>query len=280
MAFLILAFIAGLPRLSVGAVFDILLLAFILYYVFQVLKGTRAPQILLGMAFLVALYYGARWSGLRTVEWMIDQVLPFLIFAFIVIFAAPLRNGLAMLGRNPFRPGFASRGMQQAAEDIIMAASRFSSQHTGALIVMERATGLRTYTESGISLRAQLSYDLLVAIFQPHAPLHDGAVIIRKNRIIAAACFLPLTVNPVFGTHLGTRHRAAVGITEETDAVAVVVSEESGSISLASGGSIELNLSVEQLAGRLSRIFRLPASRAASVAARSPALERTPAAKL
>ena len=104
MAFLILAFIAGLPQLSVGAVFDILLLAFILYYVFQVLKGTRAPQILLGMAFLVALYYGARWSGLRTVEWMMDQVLPFLIFAFIVIFAAPLRNGLAMLGRNPFRP--------------------------------------------------------------------------------------------------------------------------------------------------------------------------------
>ena len=279
MTFLMLVFIAGLPPLSVGAVFDILVLAFIIYYILQMLKGTQAPQILLGMALLVALYYGARWSGLQTVAWLMDHLLPVLIFAFIVLFAAEIRNGLAKLGRNPFRTGFSSLEVQHASEDIVMAASQFSSQNTGALIVMERDTGLRTYTESGIPLQAQLSYDLLVAIFQPRAPLHDGAVIVRKNKIVAAACFLPLSVNPVFGTQLGTRHRAAVGITEETDAVAIVVSEESGSISLASGGSIELNLSAEQLAGRLSQIFRLPTSRAMPAAVRAPALEKTPAGR-
>ena len=279
MGFLMLVLLAALPPLSVSAVIDILLLAFIIYYILQMLRGTQAPQILLGMALLVALYYGARWGGLQTVEWLMNQVLPFLVFAFIVLFAIEIRNGLAKIGRNPFRTDFSSLVVQQASEDIVMAASQFSSQKTGALIVLERDTGLRTYTESGISLQAQLSYDLLVAIFQPRAPLHDGAVIIRKDKIVAAASFLPLSVNPVFGTQLGTRHRAAVGITEETDAVAIVVSEESGNISLASAGSIELNLSAEQLAGRLSQIFRLPTSRAIPAAVRAPALERTPAGR-
>ena len=278
MGFLMLVLLAGLPPLSVSAVIDILLLAFIIYYILQMLRGTQAPQILLGMALLVALYYGARWGGLQTVEWLMDQVLPFLVFAFIVLFAVELRNGLAKIGRNPFRTDFSSLVVQQASEDIVMAASQFSSQKTGALIVLERDTGLRTYTESGISLQAQLSYDLLVAIFQPRAPLHDGAVIIRKDKIVAAACFLPLSVNPIFGTELGTRHRAAVGITEETDAVAVVVSEETGSISLATAGSIELNLSAEKLAERLSQIFQQPVSRATPLASRAPTLERTPSA--
>ncbi len=278
MGFLMLVLLAALPPLSVSAVIDILLLAFIIYYLLQMVKGTQAPQILLGMALLLALYYGARWGGLQTVEWLMDHVLPFLVFAFIVLFAAEIRNGLAKIGRNPFRADFSSLVVQHVSEDIVMAASQFSSQKTGALIVLERDTGLRTYTESGISLQAQLSYDLLVAIFQPRAPLHDGAVILRKDKIVAAACFLPLSVNPIFGTELGTRHRAAVGITEETDAVAVVVSEETGSISLATRGSIELNLSAEQLAERLSQIFQQPVSRATPVAPRAPTLEGTPPA--
>ncbi len=278
MGFLMLVQLAALPSLSVSAVIDILLLAFIIYYILQMLKGTQAPQILLGMALLVALYYGARWGELQTVAWLMDQVLPFLVFAFIVLFAVEIRNALAKIGRNPFRTDFSSLVVQQASEDIVMAASQFSSQKTGALIVLERDTGLRTYTESGISLQAQLSYDLLVAIFQPRAPLHDGAVILRKDKIVAAACFLPLSVNPIFGAELGTRHRAAVGITEETDAVAVVVSEETGSISLATGGSIELNLSAEQLAERLSQIFQQPVSRATPLASHAPTLERTPSA--
>ena len=278
MGFLMLVLLAALPPLSVPAVIDVLLLAFIIYYIMQMLKGTQAPQILLGMALLVTLYYGARWGGLQTVEWLMNQVLPFLVFAFIVLFAVEIRNGLAKIARNPFRTDFSSLVVQHASEDIVMAASLFSSQNTGALIVLERDTGLRTYTESGISLQAQLSYDLLVAIFQPRAPLHDGAVIIREDKIVAAACFLPLSVNPIFGTELGTRHRAAVGITEETDAVAVVVSEETGSISLATGGAIEINLSPEQLAERLSQIFHQPVSRATPVTSRAPTLERTPPA--
>lgn len=279
MGFLMLVLLAALPPVSVRAVIDVLLLALIIYYILQMVKGTQAPQILLGMALLVALYYGARWGGLQTVEWLMDHVLPFLAFAFIVLFATEIRNGLAKIARNPFPTGFSSLELQHASEDIIMAASQFSSQKTGALIVMERDTGLRTYTESGIPLQAQLSYDLLVAIFQPRAPLHDGAVILRKDKIVAAACFLPLSVNPIFGTELGTRHRAAVGITEETDAVAVVVSEETGNISLATGGAIELNLSAEQLAERLSQIFRRPVSRATPVIPRTPTLERTPAGR-
>ena len=146
-----------------------------------------------------------------------------------------------------------------------MAISRLSSQKIGALVVLERDTPLRTYTESGIPLQARLSYDLLVTIFQHRAPLHDGAVIVRKDRIIAAACFLPLSVNPIWGTQLGTRHRAAVGITEETDAVAIAVSEETGAISLALSGSIELDISVERLAERLSKIFGYPRPPAAPV---------------
>ena len=146
-----------------------------------------------------------------------------------------------------------------------------------ALIVLERETALRTYTESGIPLQARLSYDLLVTIFQPHAPLHDGAVIIRKDKIIAAACFLPLSVNPIWGTQLGTRHRAAVGITEETDAVAIVVSEETGAISLAVSGSIELDITAERLAERLGKIFGYPGSPAPQVPSRSVPLEESPA---
>ena len=276
MGFLMIVLLAVLPPLSVRAVIDVLLLALIIYYILQMVKGTQAPQILLGMALLVALYYGARWGGLQTVEWLMDHVLPFLVFAFIVLFATEIRNGLTKLAHNPFRTDFSSFELQQASEDIIMAVSQFSSQKTGALIVMERDTGLRTYTESGIPLQAQLSYDLLVAIFQPRAPLHDGAVILRQDKIVAAACFLPLSVNPVFGTQLGTRHRAAIGITEETDAIAIVVSEETGGISLATGGSVELNLSVEQLTERLSQIFQRPILLTMPVGPSTSTFERTP----
>jgi diadenylate cyclase len=137
-----------------------------------------------------------------------------------------------------------------------MAANLFSQNQTGALIVIEREIGLRTYIESGVPLDSLLSYDLLASIFRPSAPLHDGAVIVQRDRIAAAACFLPLSMNPVLSTQLGTRHRAGIGVTEETDAIAVIVSEESGGISLALSGKIERDLSVEQLRERLSSLLR------------------------
>ena len=132
-------------------------------------------------------------------------------------------------------------------DDIVLAANLFSQHQTGALMVIEREIGLRTYIESGVAMDARLSYDLLATIFRPSAPLHDGAVIIQKDRLAAAACFLPLSMNPVLSTQMGTRHRAGIGITEETDAIAVIVSEESGAISMAVGGKIERDLTVEQL---------------------------------
>src|SRR5207344_3262607 len=143
-----------------------------------------------------------------------------------------------------------------AYDDIVLAANLFSQNQTGALIVIEREIGLRTYIESGVPLDANLSYDLLATIFRPSAPLHDGAVIVQKDRVAAAACFLPLSMNPVLSTQFGTRHRAAIGITEETDAISVVVSEESGSISIAVGGQIERDITVEYLRERLSEVLR------------------------
>ena len=141
-------------------------------------------------------------------------------------------------------------------DDIVLAANLFSQHQTGALIVIEREIGLRTYIESGVAMDAKLSYDLLATIFRPSAPLHDGAVIIQKDRLAAAACFLPLSMNPVLSTQMGTRHRAGIGITEETDAIAVIVSEETGAISMAVGGKIERDLTAEQLRERLSSELR------------------------
>jgi diadenylate cyclase len=149
-----------------------------------------------------------------------------------------------------------SNSVADVYDDIVLAANLFSQNQTGALIVIEREIGLRTYIESGVALDARLSYDLLATIFRPSAPLHDGAVIVQRDRVAAAACFLPLSMNPVLSIQLGTRHRAAIGITEETDAVAVIVSEETGTISLAVAGTIERDLTVERLRERLSNLLQ------------------------
>src|SRR5262249_22764540 len=154
------------------------------------------------------------------------------VFALIVVFQAEIRHALARLGRR-LSFGRASAAEAESYEDIVLAANLFSQNQTGALIVIEREIGLRTHIASGVRLEAMLSYDLLATLFRPTAPRHDGAVIVQKARVAAAACFLPLSMNPVLSTQLGTRHRAGIGITEETDAVAVVVSEETGAISLA-----------------------------------------------
>jgi diadenylate cyclase len=279
MAFLIPIGFTRLPELTLAAVIDILILAFVIYQILLIIRGTRAVQILLGVALLVVVYYGSLLGRLQTIQWLLDKIFPYLVFALIVLFQGEIRRGLAKIGRNPFASRFASMEVRQASEDIVMAATTFSSQRVGALIVLERDTGLRTFTESGIPLQAKLSYDLLVAIFQRSSPLHDGAAIIRKDKIVAASCFLPLSVNPILATQLGTRHRAAIGITEETDAVAVVVSEQSGDISLALNGSIESDIEAEGLAQRLSEIFQYPLSQASSpLPGRSPQPEGAPPA--
>jgi len=176
------------------------------------------------------------------------------VFALIVIFVPEIRQALARLGRRMTLTRSAAE--VDTYDDIVLAANLFSQNQTGALIVIQREIGLRTYIESGVALDAQLSYDLLATLFRPSAPLHDGAVIIQGDRVAAAACFLPLSMNPVLSTQLGTRHRAAIGITEETDAISIIVSEETGSISLAVAGTIERDLTVEQLRERMSKLLR------------------------
>ena len=249
------------PHVSVVTVIDILLVAVVIYEFLVIIRGTRAALMLIGVAALALAFYFARIGELTTLNWLISTLLPYAVFALIVVFQSEIRQALARLGRKlTFRTGGSSEA--DAYDDIVLAANLFSQNQTGALIVIEREVGLRTYIESGVPLEARLSYDLLATIFRPSAPLHDGAVIVQKDRIAAAACFLPLSMNPVLSTQLGTRHRAGIGITEETDAIAVIASEETGAISLAVSGKIERDLTVEELRARLSSLLRryVPAS--------------------
>jgi diadenylate cyclase len=243
-----------LQRPAVGwwDLLDIAIVSILIYEFLKLIRGTRAVQMAVGSLFIVGLFYVSRLAPLQTVNWMIRNMLLYLAFAAIVIFQSDIRRALAHFGQAPF---FRYFNRQQAAdeiiEEVVVAATMLSSHKTGAIIAIEREIGLRNYIESGIPLDATLTYDLLVTIFQPGSPLHDGAVMLQEDRVAAAACFLPLTVNPRVGRELGTRHRAAIGLTEESDAAAVVVSEESGQISLALDGAIERGLSPDDLRERL-----------------------------
>jgi len=247
-------FLAARPQVSITSVLDILLVAIIIYELLVLIKGTRASLMLVGVGALALAVYLSELGELTTLNWLVSTFLPYTVFALIVIFAGELRLAVTRLGRK-LAFGSSANPAAEAYDDIVLAANLFYQNQTGALMVIEREIGLRTYIESGVPLDARLSYDLLATIFRPSAPLHDGAVIIQKDRIAAAACFLPLSMNPVLSTQLGTRHRAGIGVTEETDAIAVIVSEESGSISLAVGGKIERELSIDQLRDRLGELL-------------------------
>jgi diadenylate cyclase len=258
MAPMIAAALPGNPfaRLDIRAAVDILIIAVLIYYVLKLLRGTRAIQMLVAILLLVVLYLGARWAQFEMVEWLLDTLLPYVAIALIVLFQPEIRRALDRFGRNITLSRFTSGSAGSSYDDVVLAASYFSQNRIGALIVFERDVGLRTYIESGIPLDASLSYDLLITIFRPSSPLHDGAVILQGSRLASAACFLPLSLNPTLSNQLGTRHRAAIGVTEESDAAVVVVSEQTGAISLAVGGKIEAGLTVEQLNDRLADLFR------------------------
>lgn len=241
-------------QVSIASVLDILLVAIIIYELLALIKGTRASLMLIGVAALALAVYLSELGQLTALDWLVNTFLPYTVFALIVLFAGELRLALTRLGRK-LTFGRNTNPAAEAYDDIVLAANLFYQNQTGALMVIEREIGLRTYIESGVPLDARLSYDLLATIFRPSAPLHDGAVIIQKDRIAAAACFLPLSMNPVLSTQLGTRHRAGIGVTEETDAIAVIVSEETGSISLAVAGKIERELSIDQLRERLGELL-------------------------
>jgi diadenylate cyclase len=246
--------LSSLP-LTWKGLLDIFVVAFVIYHLLVFIKGTRAVQMMVGLALIIAFFYFARWAQLEAATWMLTNVLPYFVFAIIVIFQQEIRRALARFGQTPLFAGFSSIHRNEFYDEIILAITTLASNQTGALIVIERDIGLKTYIESGIALDAALSYDLLVTVFNPSVPLHDGAVIVQNGRVAAAACFLPLTVKPRLSKELGTRHRAAIGVTEETDAVAIIVSEETGAISFAHDGEMERYLDPDTLRLRLRDAF-------------------------
>jgi len=231
---------------------DILVVSTLIYEILKLIRGTRAVQMAVGGGFLVALFYVSRWGHLETVNWLIRNMVGYIVFAVIVLFQSDIRRALAHLGRAPFFRYFAKpESAEESIEELVVASSMLSAQRVGAIVALERQIGLRNYIEGGIPLDAVLTYDLLLSIFQPSSPLHDGAVIVQDDRVAAAACFLPLTVNPKLSKELGSRHRAAIGLTEENDSVAIVVSEETGGISVVADGQIERGLTADDLRTRL-----------------------------
>ena len=225
--------------------FDLALVFLIVYTVLKLLRGTRAAPMAAGLSAFALLYFVAYRYDLATLEFVLRGALIYIGVAIIVLFQPELRQALTSLGNRIRLPSLARhRGQfgEGVYDEIVLAATTLASTKTGALVVIERNISLRNVTEGGVRLDADLSYDLLVTIFNPATPLHDGAVVVRGHRVAAASCFLPLTLNPRLSKDLGTRHRAAIGITEDTDAVAVVVSEETGLISFVQGGEIRRGL--------------------------------------
>jgi diadenylate cyclase len=240
------------PPITGWDVLDIAIVSLIVYELLKLIRGTHAVQMAVGIALVAGLFYLSQGFQLETVNWLIRNVVGYVVFAAIVLLQADIRRALVHFGQAPFFRRFErTESDDDTIEEIVTAAAALSAKRTGALVVIERGIGLRNFIESGIPLDARVTYDLLVSVFQPTSPLHDGAVILQGDRIAAAACFLPLTVNPRLSRDLGSRHRAALGVTEENDAVAIVVSEETGAISLVVEGAIERFLTPDELRGRL-----------------------------
>jgi diadenylate cyclase len=259
-----------LPRLTITAAVDIIVVAVLIYQFLLIIRGRRAVHVLLGLCVLGLIYALAVWAKLELLHTILATLAPYTAIALIVMFQSELRRALARLGRRPFL-GISQLERRELSQEVVLAVGRLSQIKVGALIVIERKIGLRTFIESGVSLDAQVSRDLLCSIFHPGGTLHDGAVIIQGDRISAAACFLPLTTNPLLVTELGTRHRAALGISEESDCIAIVVSEETGKVSVATLGEIELDVPLERVEHLLSDRLDREEKRGMSSQTRTPA---------
>jgi diadenylate cyclase len=243
-------------------VLDITLVFIIVYVVLKLLRGTRAVPTVVGMVLLALLYWLSIAQDLATLEFVLRSAVLYIGVAIIVLFQSEIRQALIYFG-NRLRFPFLRRARGQLGEtiydEIVLAATTLASEKTGALIVIERNIGLRNLVDSGVPIDAMLSYDLLVTMFNPSTPLHDGAVIIQRNRIAAASVFLPLTKNPGISRELGTRHRAAIGVTEGSDAISIIVSEETGLISFAENGTLTRYLDTNELRDLLLKAMDLPA---------------------
>lgn len=239
-------------------VIDILLVWFVVYKLITLIKGTKAVQLLKGIFFIVIAYLITQALNLETLGWIMQQVLNWGFLAIIIIFQPEMRRALEQLGRGKL---FSSSTLNEESERnrlieaMVKSVSYMAKRRIGALISIERETGLSEYIETGISMNSDITSELLINLFIPNTPLHDGAVIIQRNRIAAAACYLPLSESPFISKELGTRHRAALGISEVTDAITVIVSEETGAISLTANGDLHRNLSLEDFEAKLRRVW-------------------------
>jgi diadenylate cyclase len=252
---------AFLERLTLIGVIDILIVAILIYQVVSNLRGRRAAQVTSGVLTLLVVYVLAQWFRLSLLLSIMEKLAPSFVFALIVLYQSEIRRILARIGKRRL-VGFGDRlERAESAEEILLAMNHMAQNRIGALIVVEREIGLRSFIETGVPLDARLSRDLLLSIFYLNSPLHDGAVILQRDRAAAAACFLPLTLNPQLMNTVGTRHRAAIGITEETDCLALIVSEETGRMSFALQGEITSGVTLEelerQLTGRRSSRLKL-----------------------
>jgi diadenylate cyclase len=228
-------------------ILDIIIVAFLFYRLFLLIRGTRASQMFIGLFLLIVLSIVSQWLNLNAVNWILSSLKTVWVIAFVILFQPELRKALSLLGQNKILGVFLKVEQSGTVSEIVKACQQLSLKNIGAIIVIEQDVGLRNYIETGTPLDARVTSDLLVTIFTPPGPLHDGAVIVDKNRILAAGCILPLSQNPRLGTSLGTRHRAGLGLSEETDAITIIVSEETGMISLAMGGKLKRKLDLNAL---------------------------------
>ena len=257
---------AVLSKLTILSVVDILAVAFLIYNFILMLRGRRAMHVLGGLAVLALVYLASVQLKLQLLQWVLAGLAPYTVFALIVMFQAEVRRVLARFGRFTWLGLGGQLERREVADEIVLAVEHMAAEKTGALIVMEREIGLRTFVESGVALDALVSADLLRSIFHPKGALHDGAVIVQGNRVAAAACFLPLSGTPNPSQRRGTRHLAALGVAEDSDAIAVAVSEETGWIAVAANGKLETEVPIERLrsmliqydAGRAQRMESAP----------------------
>ena len=244
--------------IRVWDVLDILVVSFILYRVFLLIKGTRAVQMMFGLGIILLALIFSRWVGLYTLNWLVQSFMTQIVLVVLVLFQPELRRALAHMGESSLFSSLSPIESSKFLDEIVKAAVSLANRRIGALIVLERETDLKNIIDMGTPLEAKVSKELLLSIFHPTSPLHDGAVVVQEGRIAAAGCFLPLSMSPAVAKELGTRHRAAIGLTEETDAFVIVVSEETGTISVVQGGRLNRDLDAVTLRRALTGIFKAP----------------------
>jgi diadenylate cyclase len=234
---------------------DLTIVSLVLYKLLKAFRGTRAARILVGLTLLLIVSLVASALSLNTLEWLLQGFWAYIVIALIVIFQPELRRTLARLGEARFLKAFTSAEELRGLEEVVRASVAMAERKIGALIVIERETELGEHIELGTMLDAKVSKSLLMSIFHPTSPIHDGAVVIKGNRVVAAGCFLPIALSSTISPSLGTRHRAALGITEESDAVVIIISEETGGISISVSGRLESQVDMGSLRDMLTNMF-------------------------